>query len=362
MMQEFNKNLKSLENYKDVLEKMVEIEKDYARKLSNLRKLKKENREMNEFLLDFLLEKSNHSLNSTCEISKILKGLETVLSRKYTLKSNLEGFYQNFSRENDALKEKITTSRENYIQKCDQVQLLQLKLPKISLKKMDKSKKELNSRIIDMNNYKNLYLTEIKSVNSTLKTLYSEYVPDISQNLKESSKTLLSSLLKVNLQLETILQDNLKENSTSLSKLSCKLQEIDLNDYLPEQEYQVKLQENELDFFFQDSGLWKDNDELVLDDNSLIFIWNSKEKLESRISKLKKELGVLDNGIDGLEALKNAYSSDEKNKNEVDVVEENILESKRARLLLLLSLSYYSNQLKEISPHVKGMEVLRVII
>jgi hypothetical protein len=94
----------------------------------------------------------------------------------------------------------------------------------------------------------------------------------------------------------------------------------------------------------------------------LIFIWNSKEKLESRISKVKKELGVLDNGIDGLEALKNAYSSDEKNKNEVDVVEENILESKRARLLLLLSLSYYSNQLKEISPHVKGMEVLRVII
>ena len=76
--------------------------------------------------------------------------------------------------------------------------------------------------------------------------------------------------------------------------------------------------------------------------------------MESRISKIEEELKVLDNSIDGLEALWNAYTSDEKNKEEVDVVEENILESKRTRLMLKLNLFYYSNQLKVISPHIQG--------
>lgn len=353
-MDEFTKNLKNLDSFKDFLERLLEIEKDYSKKLSNLRKFQKENREISEFFLDLILEKSNNALNSSLEISSVLKNLDAVITRKNSLKASLEVFLQNFTKENDNYKGKIKNSRENYVQKCDQVQLLQLKLPKISVKKMDKSKKELNSKIIDMNNYKNLYLIEISSVNSTLKTLYTQILPEISQNVKESSKTLVLSLLKVNSEMESSFRENLKENSNALANFSKKLKEIKVQDYLPDSEYNIKLEENEGEFTFEDSGLWKDKGEVVLDENSRIFLWNTKEKLESRIGKVQEELQVLDNGIDGLNSLMNAYTSDEKNKDEVDVVEEKILESKRSKLLLMLSLSYYSNQLKEVSPHVSG--------
>ena len=75
-------------------------------------------------------------------------------------------------------------------------------------------------------------------------------------------------------------------------------------------------------FEFESSGLWKDSDGYVLDEHSKIFLWNLMQKLLQRKEKMNSELSVLENGIKGLESLESAYLSGEKNKDDIETVQE----------------------------------------
>lgn len=347
-VQEFTLEISNLEKLKEFLKELGDIEREYSRKLNNLRRYNSNFPD----LLEFTLEKSSHSSDFCLEIQDILKNLTSTLERKESTRKNLNSWITKLNSEKEKINAKVVKGKDTFDKSCDQVQVLQLKLGKVAIQKIQKVKKELNSKIIDMNNDKNDYIATIRGVNSVNKEFGQKILPQVVQNIHDSTKTVVNSVLDSCKSFQESQERNYTRNMSSLDKFKRNLEKFDFKDYFQEQEPKI---EEVKDYEFISSGLWKDKDEYLLDENSKVYIWNTKEKLEKRIQKMNEELEVLENGIQGLEALKKAYTSDDKNKDDVDVVEENILESKRSRLLLMLNLSFYTKQLNEISPHVQGI-------
>lgn len=347
-VQEFTLEITNLEKLKEFLKELGDIEREYSRKLNNLRRFNSNFPD----LLEFTLEKSSHSSDFCLEIQDIIKNLTNTLERKESTRKNLNSWISKLNSEKEKINAKVVKGKDAFDKSCDQVQVLQLKLGKVAIQKIQKVKKELNSKIIDMNNDKNDYITAIRGVNLVNKEFYQDMLPQVIQNIQDSTKTVVNSVIVSCKSFQDAQEKNYTRNVSSLDKFKRNLEKFDFNEYFQEQECKI---EEIKDYEFISSGLWKDKDEYLLDENSKVYIWNSKEKLEKRIQKMQDELEVLENGIQGLEALKKAYTSDDKNKDDVDVVEENILESKRSRLLLMLNLSFYTKQLNEISPHVQGI-------
>ena len=346
---ELSREILNLEKLGEFFKDLGEIERDYSRKLNNLRKYNSNFQD----LLEFCLEKSSNSSEFCLEIQEILKSINSTLDRKDHSKKNINTWLQKIDSEKDKFNSNVGKGKENFDKSCDSVQLLQLKLGKVPLPKLQKLKKELNSKIIDMNNDKNDYITMIKGVNSVNQEFNENFRPQILENIHDSTETVVNAIIKSCKAFQEKQAKNYSENLENLDKFKRNLENFDTKKYLQELRQEEPVQEIQ-QYEFISSGLWKDTNEYVLDENSKVYMWNSKEKLDKRIQKIQEELEILENGIQGLNSLKLAYSKDDKNKDDLDVVDENILDSKRSKLLLMLNLSYYSRQLDEISPYVQG--------
>ncbi|KAJ3256059.1 hypothetical protein HK103_005742 [Boothiomyces macroporosus] len=311
---------------RDFIRERAELERDFSRKLDYLAKkhsLKKKNDQpfikrytlltdssMKDCWEKIVSDTSNHSrlhaqladiLNQSVADKLKVLATQTEESRKKQLL-----FANKLVSEFDSVNQKVEKSRDAYMLACDQVELAREKFERASDEKsIDKCKRFWHQEILDMNNSKNNYLLSIDMANKFHEKYCKEYIPHLLKQFQAFGEKNNNSVIEICRTFVSAQKDILRYQMDIVDGTMDYISFVDpaIDTDLPD----PKGLDQPLSFQFEPSILWKDDDEMVTDEYSSVYLGNKLEILDRKSNQLIHDIKSMEKGILGLESLVSTY-------------------------------------------------------
>lgn len=187
----------------------------------------------------------------------------------------------------------------------------------------DKSKAQssYNQQLMEMNNIKNTYLIGINVTNKLKECYYHEYVPELLDSLQDLNETRVSKLNSIWLVAAALEANTLKRSSDHIAHLSAEIPRnipaLDSNMFV--QHNAVQWQEPS-DLIFEPSPVWLDNDNMMVDETSKIFLRNILQKSKPLINQLKTEATTKRREVENVKKVRQNIREGKDRRDEVDCV------------------------------------------
>ncbi|KAJ3325437.1 hypothetical protein HDV06_004296 [Boothiomyces sp. JEL0866] len=357
---------------RDFIRERAELERDFSRKLDYLAKkhsLKKKNDQpfikryskliassMKDCWEKIVSDTNNHSrlhaqladiLNQS--VADKLKALSTQTeeSRKKQLL-----FANKLANEFESVNQKVEKSRDSYMLACDQVELAREKFERATDEKsIDKCKRYWHQEILDMNNSKNNYLLSIDMANKFHQRYCKEYIPHLLKQFQVFGQRNNNSVIEIWKTFVSAQKDILRYQTDIVDGTMDYIGFVD--SAIDTEIAEPKGLDQPLLFQFEPSVLWKDDDEMVTDEYSSVYLGNKLELLDRKANQLIHDIKSMEKGLVGLESLVATYRKNPL-QGDADKVEQELQEEEKSIFLATLALFNVQNEIECIKRAIGG--------
>lgn len=244
----------------------------------------------------------------------------------------------------------IHQAKATYDQHCDAVEASKLRFEKAPDEKtQEKLKKAWHADIAEMGNAKNNYILCVHIANSLKKRYHFEDMPllmDDMQRLNEHRMAVTKKNMEDYVNLETTAHASISKHwSQMLTHINSIEESVDCSLFI---KYQKALWTEPYDFAFEPSFLWKDSDQLVVDEQAKIYLSNKLAKTADKLQMVNEQIASKHKDRDGLQNLMDAYTRNPST-GDADQVSENVIETVRQITLLEIQKDRYSTTISVIS-------------
>ncbi|CAI7610007.1 unnamed protein product [Penicillium pancosmium] len=230
-------------------------------------------------------------------------------------------YHGKLEKERDASYGELKKAKGKYDGSCQEVESRRKKMESAFDHGKAKAQTAYQQQILEMNNYKNLYLISINVTNKLKERFFHEYVPEVLNGLQDLNQTRvkrLNALWTLAGQLEKSYLTNSVNHTTNL------LNEIPRND--PRLDSMMFLQHNVTqsqepgDTTFEPSPVWHDDATIIIDDAAKVFLRNVLGKSKSSVRELRVEADKKKREVETGQRVRENIQQGKDNRNEVDIV------------------------------------------
>ncbi|KAJ5132411.1 hypothetical protein N7448_006569 [Penicillium atrosanguineum] len=230
-------------------------------------------------------------------------------------------YHTKLEKERDAAYGDLKKAKGKYDGACQEVESRRKKMESSFDHGKAKAQSAYQQQILEMNNYKNLYLISINVTNRLKEKFFHEYVPEVLnglQDLNETRVTRLNALWTLAGQLEKASLTNSVNHATNL------LNEIPRND--PRLDSMMFLQHNvtqsqePANMGFEPSPVWHDDATIITDEAAKVFLRNLLGKSKSQVRELRVEADKKRREVESGKKVREGIRQGKDNRSELDIV------------------------------------------
>jgi hypothetical protein len=220
--------------------------------------------------------------------SQVVTPLEYNARKLEELRKSHADYNARLVRERDSSYGDLKKLKQKYDAVCQEVENRRRKAES----SMDKSKAQstYNQQLMEMNNVKNTYLIGINVANKMKECYYHEYIPELLDSLQDLNETRVSKLNSIWLVAVALETNTLKRSVEHLTRLSAEIPRnnpsLDSNMFV--RHNAVQWQEPS-DMVFEPSPVWLDQDHMMTDEMSKVFLRNILQQSKPLINSLKTD-------------------------------------------------------------------------
>ncbi|CAG7972413.1 unnamed protein product [Penicillium olsonii] len=230
-------------------------------------------------------------------------------------------YHTKLEKEREAAYGDLKKAKGKYDGACQEVESRRKKMESSFDHGKSKATAAYQQQILEMNNYKNLYLISINVTNKLKEKFYHEYVPEVIdglQNLNETRVARMNIMWTLAAQLE---KSSLQSSTDHISNL---LVEIPRNnprlDSLMFLQHNVTQSQEPPSLGFEPSPVWHDDASIITDETAKIFLRNVLGKSKLQVRELRVEADRKKREVESAKKVRESILSGKDNRNEVDVV------------------------------------------
>lgn len=230
-------------------------------------------------------------------------------------------YHGKLEKERDSSYGDLKKAKGKYDGACQEVESRRKKMESAFDHGKAKAQTAYQQQILEMNNYKNLYLISINVTNKLKERFFHEYVPEVLNGLQDLNETRVKRLNAIWIhagQLEKSSLTNSVNHTTNL------LNEIPRND--PRLDSMMFLQHNVTqsqepgDMGFEPSPVWHDDATIITDEAAKVFLRNVLGKSKSSVRELRVEADKKKREVETGQRTRQNIQQGKDNRNEVDIV------------------------------------------
>ncbi|EXJ54465.1 hypothetical protein A1O7_09805 [Cladophialophora yegresii CBS 114405] len=231
---------------------------------------------------------NEHAKFSQDLTSQVATPLEYNARKLEELRKSHADYNAKLVRERDSSYGDLKKLKQKYDSVCQEVENRRKKAES----SFDKSKAQstYNQQLMEMNNVKNTYLIGINVANKMKECYYHEYIPELLDSLQDLNETRVSKLNSIWLVAATLETNTLKRSLEHMTRLSTEIPRnnpsLDSNMFV--RHNAVQWQEPP-DMVFEPSPVWLDQDHMMTDDMSKVFLRNILQQSKPLINSLKAD-------------------------------------------------------------------------
>ncbi|KAJ5922469.1 hypothetical protein N7516_010172 [Penicillium verrucosum] len=230
-------------------------------------------------------------------------------------------YHGKLEKEREAAYGDLKKAKGKYDGACQEVESRRKKMESAFDHGKGKAQAAYQQQILEMNNYKNLYLIGINVTNKLKEKFYHEYVPEVVdglQNLNETRVAKMNLMWSLAAQLE---KSSLSNSTEHIAKL---LVEIPRNnprlDSLMFLQHNVTQSQEPANLAFEPSPVWHDDASVIADEAAKVFLRNILSKSKTQIRELRVESDRKKREVEGSKKVRENIQHGKDNRNELDVV------------------------------------------
>lgn len=228
---------------------------------------------------------------------------------------------------------------------------------------MDKSKAQstYNQQLMEMNNVKNTYLIGINVANKMKDCYYHEYIPELLDSLQDLNETRVSKLNSIWLIAAALETNTLKRSIDHVAHLSAEIPRnnpsLDSNMFVRHNAVQWQEPAN---MVFEPSPVWLDQDNMMTDEASKVFLRNILSKSKPLINHLKTEAASKRRELDNVKQARQNIRDGKDKRDEVAcvvqqfMVQEDLHAIERKRLTAEVETSTITSVVGDLSMYGKS--------
>ncbi|KAJ5280546.1 hypothetical protein N7478_005918 [Penicillium angulare] len=199
-------------------------------------------------------------------------------------------YHAKLEKERDTSYGELKKAKGKYDGSCQEVESRRKKMDSSFDHSKAKAQGAFQQQLLEMNNYKNLYLLQINVTNKLKEKFFHEYVPEVVDGLQDLNETRVSKLNAL-----WILATQLEKAAftTSVNNASNLLNEIPRND--PRMDSMMFLQHNAIqsqepaNMGFEPSSIWHDDASIITDEAAKVFLRNLLGKSKTQVREMRVE-------------------------------------------------------------------------
>ncbi|CEJ56585.1 Putative Actin polymerization protein Bzz1 [Penicillium brasilianum] len=230
-------------------------------------------------------------------------------------------YHTKLEKERDASYGELKKAKGKYDGACQEVESRRKKTESSFDHGKAKAQSAYQQQILEMNNYKNLYLISINVTNKLKEKFYHEYVPEVLDGLQDLNQI---RVRKLNELWSLAAQLDKSSLTNSLNHASNLLGEIPRND--PRLDSMMFLQHNvtqsqePANMTFEPSPVWHDDATIITDEAAKVFLRNVLGKSKTQVRELRVEADKKRREVENGRKAREGIQQGKDNRNEVDVV------------------------------------------
>ncbi|EPS29672.1 hypothetical protein PDE_04622 [Penicillium oxalicum 114-2] len=254
-------------------------------------------------------------------LGHVAEPLKQAASQFEEIRKSHAEYHAKLEKEREAAYGELKKAKGKYDGACQEVESRRKKTESSFDHGKVKAQTAYQQQILEMNNYKNLYLIRINVTNKLKEKFFHEYVPDVLnglQDLNEIRVKRLNALWCLAAQLEKQAITNSLNHCTNL------LNEIPRND--PRLDSMMFLQHNvsqaqePADMGFEPSPVWHDDASIITDEAAKVFLRNVLGKSKAQVRELRVEADKKRREVENSKKAREAIQQGKDKRSEVEAV------------------------------------------
>lgn len=255
-------------------------------------------------------------------ISSLADPIKNLQNRYEELRKQHADYAAKLEKERDSAYADLKKTKGRYDTVCQEVENRRKKTESSFDHSKQKAQTNYQNQLGEMRNVKNTYLITINVTNKQKERYYHEYVPELldsMQALNETRITTLNNLWSVAATIET---NTMKNSAQLLQHLSSEIPRNNpVLDSMMFARHNAQPQWNDpLDFGFEPSPVWLDDDLMAADPASKTFLMNILTKSKSSLTELKREVEGRRKEVEGCKRVRQSIREGKDKRDEVEVV------------------------------------------
>jgi formin-binding protein 1 len=228
---------------------------------------------------------------------------------------------------------------------------------------MEKSKAQstYNQQLMEMNNVKNTYLIGINVTNKLKECYYHEYVPELLDSMQDINETRVAKLNSIWLIASALETNTLKRSADHMNHLSTEIPRniptLDSNMFVRHNAVQWQEPPN---MVFEPSPVWLDQDNMMTDETSKVFLRNILQRSKPLINQLKADAASKRRELDNVKQARQNIRDGKDKRDEVAcvvsqfIVQEDLHAIERKRLTAEVETSTITSVVGDLSMYGKS--------
>ena len=231
---------------------------------------------------------NEHAKFSIDLISQVATPLEYNARKLEELRRSHSDYNVKLVKERDSSYGDLRKLKQKYDAVCQEVENRRRKAE--SSFEKTKAQSTYNQQLMEMNNVKNTYLVGINVANKMKECYYHEYIPEMLDSLQDLNETRVSKLNSIWLIAAALETNTLKRSVDHIAHLSAEIPRnnpsLDSNMFVRHNAVQWQEPAN---LVFEPSPVWLDQDNMMTDDASKVFLRNILSKSKPLINQIKTD-------------------------------------------------------------------------
>ncbi|KAK0267536.1 Protein BZZ1 [Friedmanniomyces endolithicus] len=264
---------------------------------------------------------AEHERFSTQLINSLAQPLQNLAERYEGLRKQHAEYAAKLEKERDGAYGDLRKTKGKYDSVCQDVESRRKKIESSYDHGKIKAQGQYQQQQSDMRNMKNTYLIAINVTNKQKERYYHEYVPELLdslQSVSEAKTATLNQMWSIAASLET---DTLQRSLQLLGHLAGEIpRNKPVLDSMMFVRHNATQWQDPLDFAFEPSPVWLDDDVMASDPSSKTFLMNILSKSKSSVGELRRECDGKSKEVEGAKRVRQAIREGRDKRDELEIV------------------------------------------
>ncbi|KAK4888766.1 Protein BZZ1 [Elasticomyces elasticus] len=264
---------------------------------------------------------AEHERFSVQLVNSLAQPLQNLAERYEQLRKQHAEYAAKLEKERDSAYGDLRKTKGKYDSVCQEVESRRKKIESSFDHGKTKAQNQYQQQQSDMRNMKSTYLIAINVTNKQKERYYHEYVPELLDSLQSVSEAKTATLNKLWSTAAGLETDTLQRSLQLLGHLSGEIPRNNpVLDSMMFVRHNATQWQDPLDFAFEPSPVWLDDDVMASDPSSKTFLMNILSKSKSSVGELRRECEGKRKEVEGAKRVRQAIREGRDKRDELEVV------------------------------------------